>query len=130
MFDFIKNFKWEQDDYLLELVRLDELGFPESWNFVVPDKFMHFAMPFLFVWVMIVLLKYIPKKWVILEKKTKMWIGLIFSFLFWVPYWEFYLDGCTRYGASWRDLIFDFLGLAFAWFCFRTKKIGQTDESH
>ena len=32
MIDIIKNFKFENDTFYWELVRLEELGLPEGWN--------------------------------------------------------------------------------------------------
>jgi hypothetical protein len=44
------KFKWEKDNWVWELLRLDEFGLPKKYNFIVPDKLMHFIMTFGLSW--------------------------------------------------------------------------------
>jgi VanZ family protein len=108
-------FKWENDNWWLELLRLDELGLPESWNFVVPDKLMHTLMTFCLAWLFAKLLK----------SKHGTWIGYAIMMLLWEVLW----DGCFRYGASWKDMIANTVGFALAYWWLGSKKIGQQDSN-
>jgi VanZ family protein len=112
---FWNNFKWEPDNWWWEMLRLDELGLPASWNFLVPDKLMHFSSTFALS--------------CLFSKLTKSrHIGtLIAYFLMMVP-WELVWDGCFRYGASYKDMIANTLGALFAWYILGRKDVyGQRD---
>lgn len=114
MFNFIKNFKWEHDPYFWELLRFDELGLPASWNIVVPDKLFHFLTCFGLAWLF------------------NNWMGrhaaIMLSWFIMMGPWELLWDGCFRYGASWRDMIANTLGVLVYWWFTNNPTIGQTDE--
>lgn len=106
-----RGFRWEQDNWWWERVRLDEVGFPVSWNFVVPDKLMHFLSVFLLTWL---LSRWLPRTWAALIAWTCM-----------MGPWEFLWDGCFRYGASWKDMVANTLGAVVCWWWLGNPSIGQ-----
>ena len=108
------GFKWEHDDFFWELLRFDELGLPASWNFVVPDKLVHALTVFFLAWFF--------SKWF---GRTK--ACLIGWFIMMIP-WEIILDGCFRYGASWKDMVANTVGALLCWWWLGNTKVGQTDE--
>lgn len=112
MLDFLKNFKWEKDNFWWEKIRLSELGFPKSFDvLILPDKLMHFLMVFGIAW--------------ILDIWGPSWCAALTSWLFFMVVWEIIWDGCFRYGASWKDMIANTLGaLVYFWWSF-SSNIGQ-----
>lgn len=114
MFKWIKNFKWEGDTYWWERLRLSELGLPESFDFmIVPDKLFHFLMCFGMAW--------------LFDRWMGRYAAIMLSwFLMMVP-WELIWDGCFRYGASWRDMIANTLGVLVYWWFTNNPTIGQND---
>lgn len=107
-----QGFHWENDTWWWELVRLDELGLPESWNFVIPDKLMHFLSVFLLCWFF--------TRWV-----NRHWAFAIAYFVMMVP-WEIFWDGCFRNGASWRDMVANTLGGLTCWWWLGNQTVGQS----
>jgi len=108
-----QGFRWELDNWWVELLRLDELGLPPSWNILVPDKLMHFSSTFLLVW----LLGKLTKRW---------WAGALIGYAaIMMTLWEVVLDGMFRYGASWKDMVANTLGAACAVWWLNVKTIGQ-----
>lgn len=109
-----KGFRWEQDNFWWEMIRLDELGLPSSWNFIVPDKLTHCLSVFLLAWLF--------SKWM------NRHIACLLSLFLWVVPWEFVLDGCFRYGASWKDMVANTIGALLCWWWLGNKKVGQTND--
>jgi hypothetical protein len=111
--EWIKQFKWENDAYWWELLRFDEFGLPASLNFAVPDKLFHFLACFGLAWLF--------SNW------TGRYTACFLSWFIMMVPWELIWDGCFRYGASWRDMIANTLGvLVFYWFT-SNPTIGQSD---
>jgi hypothetical protein len=106
-----QGFRWENDTWWWERVRLDEVGFPASWNFVVPDKLMHFLSVFLLAWL---LSRWLPRTWAVL-----------IAWAFMMGPWELLWDGCFRYGASWKDMVANTLGAVVCWWWLSNPTIGQ-----
>jgi len=106
------RFKWENDTWWWELVRLDELGLPSSFNFVIPDKLMHFLSVFLMGWLFS---RWLPRTWAVLIAWTLM-----------MGPWELLWDGCFRYGASWKDMVANTLGGLICWWWLGNPQIGQS----
>jgi hypothetical protein len=105
-------FRWEADNFWWEQVRLDELGLPAAWNFVVPDKLLHFLMVFG--------LGGLLSRWL-----GKLW-GPVVAWAAMMGPWEILWDGCFRYGASWRDMVANTLGgLAIWWLLRKRGNVGQ-----
>jgi hypothetical protein len=104
--------KLEQDTWWWELVRLDELGLPASWNFIIPDKLTHFLTVFLLVWLF--------SKWFNRHVAFLVGWGIMM-----IP-WEIVWDGCFRNGASWKDMVANTIGGVLAWWWLSSKKIGQS----
>ena len=103
--------KFEKDDFWFELLRLDELGLPASWNFVIPDKLMHFLTVFLIGWLL--------TRWL-----HRVWAALI-PWLIMMILWEIIWDCCFRNGFSWQDAVANTLGaLVLVWWK-GNDKIGQ-----
>jgi hypothetical protein len=107
-----QGFRWEHDVWWWERVRLDELGLPEKWNFVLPDKLMHFLAVFGLTWLL--------SRWL-----GRHWAMATALFIMLVP-WEIVWDGCFRYGASWRDIVADVLGGVICWWWLASKVVGQS----
>ena len=107
-----KGFRWENDWHLKEMLRLDEFGLDPKYNFIVPDKYGHFAFCFLLTWV---LSYWLPT-----------WVSALITAVLMIALWEFVWDGMFRYGASVWDLVADITGIAFAWVCLWHDKVGQT----
>lgn len=105
--------KFEKDDYWFELLRLDELGLPASWNFVVPDKLMHFLMVFFLGW--------------LLSKWLNKWWAVLIPWLLMMGPWEILWDGCFRRGFSWKDSVANTLGALILLWWLGNPKIGQKD---
>jgi hypothetical protein len=109
----MQAFRWEHEDYWWEMLRLDELGLPASWNIVLPDKVMHFLMVFLLGW--------------LLSRWGGKILGPLCAWVVMMGAWEIIWDGCFRYGASWRDMIANTLGGLAIWWLLRSReKVGQT----
>jgi len=106
------GFRLEQDNWWWELVRLDEMGLPESWNFVIPDKLMHFLSIFVLTWVL--------SKW--LNRHLAVGIALFIMMISREVVW----DGCFRGGASWRDMIANALGGLVCWWWLGSEAVGQS----
>ena len=106
------GFIWEADNWWWEKVRLDEFGLPSSWNFILPDKLMHFLTVFGLTWLF--------SRWV-----NRHWALFIALFIMLVP-WEIVWDGCFRYGASWKDIVADILGGVVCWWWLSSNIIGQS----
>ena len=105
--------KIEKDDWWWELLRFDELGLPESWNFIIPDKLSHFLFNFFFV---VLLAKWLHRGWA---------TAIVWMFYFLA--WELLWDGCLRNGFSFPDLIANTLGCLIAFWWLGSKKVGQVD---
>jgi len=110
------GFHWEPDNWWWEVLRLDELGLSKAWNFQVPDKLCHFLTCFLGTWLGYRL------------GLNRFLAGFIIWFIMMVP-WEIILDGCFRYGASWRDMVADTLGVLVAiWWIASYDIVGQVND--
>lgn len=108
----------EPDNWWWERVRLDELGLPASWNFVIPDKLAHFLTVFCLAWLLFSLFR---GTWM-----NRHWATLIAWFVMIVP-WEIVWDGMFRHGFSVPDAIADTLGgLLFWWWAGSYTNIGQS----
>jgi len=107
------SFKIEPDNWFWELVRLDELGLPESWNFVVPDKLAHALTVFVIAW--------IASRWVNRHLALLIGWGLMMG-----P-WEVVWDGMFRHGLSIPDSIANTVGGLLAWWWLgRKTPVGQS----
>ena len=106
-----KGFRWEDDTWWWERIRLDDLGLPASWNFTVPDKLTHFLLVFGLCWLL--------SNW--LNRHLAFAAAM---FVMMVP-WEIVWDGMFRGGASWRDMIANTLGGLLCWWWLGSTKIGQ-----
>lgn len=107
-----QGFRWEQDNWWWERVRLDELGLPSSWNFVIPDKLTHFLSVFLLGW--------LASRW--LGRHC----GVLAAWLVMMVPWEIIWDGCFRDGASWRDMVANTAGGLVCWLWLGNPTIGQS----
>lgn len=115
------NFKWENDNFFWERLRLEEIGLPESWNFIIPDKLFHFLMVFYFA----IFFYTLMKKFDLGKHRT---IACLLSWALWMGPWEIVLDGMFRYGASWKDMIANTLGAIICWWWLGNINIGQGDD--
>ena len=107
-----ERFRWESDNWWWELVRLDELKLPASWNFIVPDKLMHFLTCFLLTWLF--------SRW------FGRYGGAFLAYFLMMGPWELVWDGCFRYGASWKDMVANTLGVLICWWWLGNMTIGQS----
>jgi len=107
-----QGFRWEADNWWWELVRVDELGLPESWNFTIPDKLMHFLSVFLLGWL---LSRWLGRHW-----------GVLLAWFVMMGPWEVLWDGCFRGGASWKDMVANTLGGLCIWWWLGSSTIGQS----
>lgn len=113
-----QGLRLENDTWWWEKVRLDELGLPESWNFVVPDKLTHFLTVFCLGWLLFALCR---GTWV-----NRHWSALIAWVIMMGP-WELVWDGMFRQGFSVRDAIANTLGgLLFWWWAASYDHVGQS----
>lgn len=108
------GFKWEKDNFWWEMLRFDELGLPEEWNFIIPDKLTHLIQTFGLVW--------------FFSKYMKRDYAALLGWGIMMGPWELYWDGMTRHGASWKDMIANTLGAALCWWWLGEEKIGQLDD--
>ena len=106
-----KGFRWENDIWWWEKVRLDEFGLPDSYNFIIPDKLMHFLAVFLLSW--------------LLSRCLGRNLGVLFAWLIMMVPWEIIWDGCFRNGASWKDMIANTLGGLVCWWWLGNPTVGQ-----
>lgn len=107
LIDLISKFRWEPDNWWWELVRLDEIGIPAKYNFVIPDKLAHFLACFLLTWIFFRF------------GLNRHWAALLAYFLMMVP-WEFIWDGCLRNGASSSDIVANTVGTVLCWWWLST----------
>lgn len=108
------RFRWEPDNWWWELVRLDELGLPSKFNFLVPDKLTHFLAVFGLTWIAYRL------------GLNRHWAAIVGWGLMMGP-WEFVWDGIYRHGASSRDIVANTLGALLCWWWLETYHIvGQS----
>lgn len=107
-----RGFRWESDTWWWELVRLDEVGLPEGWNFIIPDKLTHYLAVFG--------LCMLFSRWV-----NRHWALAIAMFIMMVL-WEIVWDGCFRNGASWKDMVANTLGGLTCWWWLSNPQIGQS----
>lgn len=105
------NFKFENDDFFWEMLQLQEIGLPESWNFIIPDKLFHFLTVFFIAWFL--------RKW------FKPIIAVSISWFLMLGPWEILWDGCYRLGFSYKDVIANFLGGLVAYWWLKNPKVGQ-----
>jgi hypothetical protein len=118
-----KGFHWEYDQWYWERIHLEELWkmlriesitWLPKWTFIVPDKLSHFATCFVLTWIFFGL-------------GCNRHIAALIAFFLMMGPWEIVMDGCFRYGASWKDMVANTLGCLICWWWLDTYNIvGQS----
>jgi VanZ family protein len=111
-----RGFRWEPDNWWWEKIRFDELGIPESFNIILPDKLMHFLSTFILCCLFYKLFK-----------KNRL-VGVLTGWFVMMGPWEIVWDGMFRYGASWKDMVANTLGALVCFWWIGHKEIGQLDK--
>jgi VanZ family protein len=117
----LKNFRWENDTWWWEYLRLDEFGI--NWTPKVPDKLSHCVSTFVLVWCF-----YLISVKIGLSQGISRWVGLAIGWSIMMFPWEIWWDGTLRYGASWRDMVANTIGAILCfWWLFSYNNCGQSD---